>query len=150
MHHPGMKPHDVTDIDSETGSRGHPDGLAQADRRRTVLIVEDDPDLLEVMCFALECEGFRVEAARNGVEALAMLRAGRVPRLVLLDLMMPVMDGRTFLGELAKIPELGALPVVVLTAGGPMKVPEAVAVLPKPIDLELLIEAVAHHAGGGE
>ncbi len=113
-----------------------------------VLVVDDEPDLLEVMRFVLESEGFGVETARNGKEALDRMRAGQAPRLVLLDLMMPVMNGWTFLDELSKSPALQEIPVVVLTASGTEGVPGAVEVLHKPLDLGLLIQTVERHARG--
>lgn len=113
-----------------------------------VLVVDDEPDLLEVMRFVLESEGFGVETARNGKEALDRMHAGEAPRLVLLDLMMPVMNGWTFLDELAKNPTLKEIPVVVLTAGGAVGVPGAVEVLHKPLDLGVLIQTVERHARG--
>jgi len=140
---------------SETGPRAPPEGAARPDRReadatRLVLVVDDDPDLLEVTRFALEGEGIEVETARDGEEALARLRAGSLPRLVLLDLMMPVMNGWEFLDEIAKVPALAAIPIVVLTAADPGEVPGAVEVLRKPFDLGALIEAVERHARGGD
>src|SRR5262249_6405268 len=110
--------------------RAQPHGCAAGDREavetsRFVLLVDDDPDLLDVTSFVLENEGIVVETARNGQEALALLRAGRLPRLVLLDLMMPVMNGWEFLAEVAKDPELDAIPVVVLTAAERREVPGA-------------------------
>jgi CheY-like chemotaxis protein len=111
-----------------------------------VLIVDDDADLLEVTSFALEGEGIGVETARNGEEALEALRVGKLPDLVLLDLMMPVMNGRQFLDEIAKIPSLETIPVIVLTASAePGEVPGAVAVLRKPIDLKSLVAVVERH-----
>ena len=132
----------------EAGAPGN--GFVDVDREKTVLIVDDELDLLEVTRFALECEGFGVETARNGEEALEVLRAGSLPALVLLDLMMPVMNGWEFLKEVAKIPSLRAIPVVVLTAAGPQGIPGAVEVLHKPIDLGVLIEAVERHARGDD
>jgi CheY-like chemotaxis protein len=121
----------------------------KADPAKVVLVVEDEPDLLEVTRFALECEGFGVETARNGAEALGVLRAGKRPGLVLLDLMMPVMNGWQFLDEVAKVPSLKEIPVVVLTAAGAPGVPGAAEVLHKPIDLGVLIDAVERHARAG-
>jgi CheY-like chemotaxis protein len=132
---------------SETDHGDPLDDCVEVDRK-LVLIVEDEPTLLEVMSFVLESEGFRVEIARNGEEALERLRTGTRPALVLLDLMMPVMSGQEFLDEVARSPSLAPPPIVVLTAGGPMKVPGVVEVLPKPYDLGLLIEAVERHTRG--
>lgn len=119
------------------------------DASTTVLVVDDDLDLLEVTCFVLESEGIGVETARNGAQALELLRTGRPPGLVLLDLMMPVMNGWQFLDEVAKIPSLATIPVVVLTAAEPDEVPGAVEVLHKPIDLKSLIEVVERHLREG-
>jgi CheY-like chemotaxis protein len=116
------------------------------DASKVVLVVEDEPDLLEVTSFALECEGFGVQTARNGQEALALLRGGTRPGVVLLDLMMPIMSGWQFLDELARLPALHAIPIVVLTAGGEQRIPGATMVLRKPLDLGVLIETVGHHA----
>lgn len=122
---------------------------AVRDSSRSVLVVDDEPDLLEVTRFVLESEGFGVETAASGEEALRLLRVGRRPGVVLLDLMMPGMGGWRFLDEVSKTPSLKEIPVVVLTAGGPVGVDGAVEVLRKPFDLAALIETVERHACGG-
>jgi CheY-like chemotaxis protein len=114
--------------------------------RKLVVVIEDEPDLLEVTSFVLESEGFSVQAARNGEEGLELLRSGTRPGLVLLDMRMPVMSGPEFMREIAKYPALHAIPIVVLTADGTSQVPGAVAVLHKPIDLAQLVEVVERHA----
>ncbi len=122
---------------------------------RTVLVVDDDQDLLDVIQFVLEGERFSVLTARSGEEALERLRGGLRPVLVLLDLMMPVMNGWEFLERVVTQPALREIPVLVLTASEPESVPGAVGVLRKPFDLNVLIEAVERHArarggdGGG-
>jgi two-component system chemotaxis response regulator CheY len=134
---------------------GQPNGSAEGDRNkvdasRFVLIVDDDPNLLEVTSFVIESEGVAVETAKNGEEALALLRAGRLPGLVLLDLMMPVMNGWEFLDEVAKDPSLKVIPVVVLTAAARAQVPGAVEVLCKPMDLKALLRAVERYVRGDD
>ena len=119
------------------------------DAARFVLIVDDDPDLLDVTSFVIESEGIAVATARNGQEALAVLRAGGLPGLVLLDLMMPVMNGWEFLAEVAKDPALDAIPVVVLTAAEHAEVPGAAEVLTKPMDLAALLRVVERYVRGG-
>ena len=139
----------------EDGLQQQPHGLIGHHRReinasKIVLIVDDDPDLLEVTSFVLEGEGFGVETARNGEEALQRLRVGKLPAVVLLDLMMPVMNGFQFLEEVTKVPSLQEIPIVVLTAGSHMEVPRAMEVVHKPMDLGLLVKLVeryAHRAG---
>jgi CheY-like chemotaxis protein len=93
----------------------------------SVLIVEDDRDVREALVEVLEEEGFGVAAASNGVEALGYLREAIVlPRLILLDLMMPVMDGRQFRCEQLKVPQWRSVPVFVMTATGNFKDEEKV------------------------
>jgi PAS domain S-box-containing protein len=81
----------------------------------TVLVVEDDPDAREVLTRMLEQEGWNTAAAVNGREGLDMLKTVQV-NLVLLDLMMPVMDGFEFLREFRRMPGTADIPVVVVTA----------------------------------
>jgi CheY-like chemotaxis protein len=122
----------------------------QVDTSRFVLIVDDDPDLLEVTTFVIEDEGMAVETARNGQEALALLAAGRLPTLVLLDLMMPVMNGWEFLAAIANDPLLKAIPVVVLTAAEQEEVPGAREVMSKPMDLKELLRVVERYLRGAK
>jgi DNA-binding response OmpR family regulator len=75
-----------------------PEGLSRAPGA-TILVVEDEPDLVWLLRFNLESEGYRTFVARNGEEALELLRRER-PDLILLDLMMPVMDGWAMLDEI--------------------------------------------------
>jgi CheY-like chemotaxis protein len=85
----------------------------------TVLIVDDDQDIRESLAEALEGSGFMVRCAANGQEALEWLKLhARETSLVLLDLMMPVMDGEAFLRAKENMPGLWGLPVVVMSAGG--------------------------------
>ncbi len=82
-----------------------------------VLLVEDDLDIRETVAELLEMEGYSVALASNGVEALEHLRnAPRLPRVILLDLRMPVMDGWTFREHQLQHPGWATIPVVVLSA----------------------------------
>jgi CheY-like chemotaxis protein len=83
---------------------------------RTVFIVDDDRDIREDLGELLRGEGFAVEAAWNGAEAIKRLQGGLRPDVIILDLMMPVMDGVTFRGELKKQTDLSSIPVIGLTA----------------------------------
>jgi CheY-like chemotaxis protein len=132
---------------------GEPCRSAEGDQKdvgaaRFVLIVDDDPDLLDVTSFVIENEGMAVETARNGEEALAVLCSGRLPALVLLDLMMPVMNGWEFLAAVANDPALQGVPVVVLTAAEHAQVPGALEVLSKPMDLKVLLRVVERYVRG--
>jgi CheY-like chemotaxis protein len=84
-----------------------------------ILIVDDDNDVRSALSEMLEEEGFAVEGVPSGREALARLRAGTVhPAVILLDLMMPGMDGWDFRSEQMRDPKLAAVPVVVVSASG--------------------------------
>ncbi len=150
---PGIEP--TPSVPPVVVPRGQTQGSAAGDREavetsRFVLIVDDDPDLLDVTSFVIQSEGIAVETARNGQEALSVLRAGGLPGLVLLDLMMPVMNGWEFLAEVAKDPVLDAIPVVVLTAAEHTQVPGAAEVLTKPMDLAALLRVVERYVRGDD
>lgn len=83
-----------------------------------ILVVEDDPDLRETTRDILELEGFRASTAENGEEALKVLQEMKLPCLILLDLMMPVMDGWEFLEAFKNEHKdlFGKIPVVVVSA----------------------------------
>jgi CheY-like chemotaxis protein len=111
-----------------------------------ILIVEDDDDIREALTQILDLEGYVVREASNGREALDICANDPTPALILLDLMMPVMDGWQFRSEQVKDPALAKVPVVVISAdaGVHEKVASfgAAAVLPKPISLDRLLRAV--------
>src|SRR5689334_22102592 len=84
-----------------------------------VLVVEDEADLRQLLAGVLEGDGFRAVTARNGYEALHLLRDGAVhPCLILLDLMMPGMNGWSFLRQRRADPALADVPVVIVSAYG--------------------------------
>jgi CheY-like chemotaxis protein len=116
-----------------------------------VLIIEDDDDVRTSLAEVLRSQGFDTAEARHGREALERLRDGMVPGLILLDLMMPVMDGWQFREAQRAYPEWASIPTVILSA-----VPEvqqnvtqlrADGYLIKPVDLAQLIEAIESHRG---
>lgn len=86
------------------------------DQRPTVLLVNDDPDASDALGCLLEYEGYRVESAEDGRQALQKLKAGLDPSIILLDLIMPVMDGYQFRAEQLKDGALAAIPVIVFSA----------------------------------
>src|SRR4051794_28574938 len=85
---------------------------------KLILVVDDDPDLRDTLGQILEDEGYSVAAASNGREALAYLRERPAPSLILLDLMMPVMDGWQFRSEQRLDSVLAKIPVLVISASG--------------------------------
>jgi CheY-like chemotaxis protein len=115
--------------------------------QRPVLIVEDDVDLREMMAQLLAIEGFGAATASNGREALDYLARGDRPGVILLDLMMPVMNGWEFRREQKLKPELADVPVIVLSALDPRRADDvdAVAFLKKPLDFDRLLQLVRQH-----
>jgi len=120
-----------------------------ANQLKTILYVEDDPDILTIAKVALEKVGdFDVQACSSGVEALAILEAYR-PDLIILDVMMPDMDGPETLRRIRKIPELVNTPVIFLTAKVQRtevvryKEMGAVEVIPKPFDPMTLAQTIS-------
>lgn len=120
-----------------------------AARRRGILIVEDDADIRETLQHLLESAGYAARAAGNGQEALEMIEGLGQPCLILLDLMMPVMDGWAFLSALERDETLASVPIVIVSAYTERGVaPERAAqVLQKPLDLRALMELVRQHCG---
>ena len=116
------------------------------DAERPILIVEDDDDSREFLATLLRTEGYLVVTAANGEEALAVARKHR-PRLILLDLMMPGMDGFAFRAAQLRTPELANMPVILISGLedesqiarriGPL------AEVRKPVNVDRLLEQVA-------
>jgi CheY-like chemotaxis protein len=84
----------------------------------TLLVVDDDANIARALSNLLEDEGYRVVAAENGKRGLELVEAGLRPNAIILDLMMPVMDGWDFRAEQLKDPAIRETPVIVLTATG--------------------------------
>jgi CheY-like chemotaxis protein len=119
---------------------------------RPVMLVEDDSDIRAMISQLLELEGYQVLATSNGIDALEMLRGGQRPFLILLDLMMPVMNGWQFRAEQARDETIAGIPVVVMSGDGraaeKTEQVRAAAFLKKPIDLDLLLATVERFARG--
>ena len=112
---------------------------------KKVLVIDDDADIRESLQALLEAYGFSAVAVDGGPAALAMLRAGQIPNVILLDLMMPEMDGAEFRRHQLADPTLAKIPVIVISAGGNV-VQKARAMgvpgLTKPVDVDRLIALV--------
>jgi CheY-like chemotaxis protein len=114
--------------------------------RRTVLLVEDNKDILDATRLLLEHEGFKVITAENGFRALERLSKHR-PDVILTDLMMPEMTGLEFIHEVKSIPNYDTTPIIAISAYDKMYlaaaiVAGAVTALHKPEDMDLLVDTV--------
>ena len=110
-----------------------------------VMIVEDDRDTREMLGRFLELEGFEVQTAENGQLALEALRTTGDPCVILLDLMMPVMNGWQFREAQASDPRFAKIPVIVVTAAGARDdIPpiDADGWVPKPVDFDCLLATI--------
>lgn len=113
--------------------------------RPLVLVVDDDADILDAICDILEGEDYRVARARHGQEALERVAEER-PAVVLLDLMMPIMDGVAFAQMLRVRYADHEIPIIVISAdGNPQRAASVGArgFLAKPFDIEALLAEVA-------
>jgi CheY-like chemotaxis protein len=113
-----------------------------------VLVIEDEPALRDVLLDFLEDEGYDVDGAEHGQDGLSKAEA-RLPDAIVLDLMMPVMDGWAFLRSRSRVTNLEPVPVVVLSAVAQSAITEvkeigARAVLSKPFELEALASVLRH------
>lgn len=116
------------------------------DDHLSVLVIDDDGDIRETLREVIAAEGFPVIAVANGAQGLDQLVTGARPGLIVLDLMMPVMNGWEFLSELRKNDAFADVPVAVISAsGGRPPAARATAAIRKPIDLDALIALVRRH-----
>jgi CheY-like chemotaxis protein len=109
---------------------------------KTVLIVEDEPDIRDSLREVLEDEGYAVAVASNGKEGLAQLSLLPKPCVVVLDIIMPVMSGNELYDAMQADPELAKIPVLVSTSD-PTRAPSGVLIMKKPIDVDRFLDAVA-------
>jgi CheY-like chemotaxis protein len=138
---------------SETAHQcGAPVLQVESVMRPAVLIVEDDPDLRSMMDQLLHLEGFAPVTAVNGLDALRLLKSGLRVNAILLDLMMPVMDGWAFRRAQRLDPEIADIPVIILTAAANIRHDElrAAAVFAKPLPFEAVLQALWRHTAPRE
>lgn len=118
----------------------------------TILLVEDELGIAEALEFALSDDGYRVHVARNGRDALEVLPSVN-PDLILLDYMMPLLNGGQVLDRLAASPEHRELPVILMTAAprstASLEHPQVKARLHKPFPLDTLLDHVVRLIGPG-
>jgi CheY-like chemotaxis protein len=143
--------YDTDDGDPEQASAAaDPQGATQLHEQcKDVLVVDDDLYLSEIIADVLEAEGHIARQASNGVEALEQIRKSK-PQLILLDLMMPVMNGWELADVLRGNPEWADIPVVIITANyhadRKQQVLGARAVITKPFDIDRLVQVVEEFA----
>ncbi len=116
---------------------------------KRILIVEDDFMIRETIAELLREEGYEITCAPNGLEALRLLADGAPPDLILLDLMMPIMNGWELRHALALDPRLAHIPVVVISAGSTgserASAMGADGFLPKPFEMQSLLATVGRY-----
>jgi CheY-like chemotaxis protein len=113
--------------------------------RRDVLVVDDDPDIRDAVGECLRYEGYDVHSAVDGRDALERLEYGLRPAVILLDLMMPVLNGFDVLQALQARADWKTIPVVVVSANRGYEADDlagAVSILRKPVNVDRLIQAV--------
>lgn len=123
--------------------------MAKRNNRETILVIEDEPDIRDLVARLCQLEGYRVLQAEDGETGLRLAKEERVD-LVLLDLRLPKIDGWTVLKELKSNLELSSIPVVIFTASAAVSqrnralAEGAVDYLVKPVSAATLKEAIAH------
>ncbi len=112
----------------------------------TILLIEDDADIRELLAELLQFRGYQVAAVANGREALDRLEADVLPCLIILDLMLPVISGWEFRRRQLSDPRWSTIPTVLLSSANNLSEQlqrlQAVAFIPKPIDFQLLYETI--------
>lgn len=116
---------------------------------KSILVIEDDEDILDILKTFLEIEGYKVKTALNGRIGLELLPQMEKPCLILLDLMMPVMDGWAFTEALEQDVVLACIPVVVVTAFSEKatSIKLARSIIKKPVDIDVLLRIVEQYCG---
>lgn len=117
---------------------------------KQILVVEDDTSIRELLVELLESEGYVVASAVNGLEGIKYLQSQQIPDLILIDLMMPVMDGYSFRSEQLKNNKWASIPTVVMSAEAnakeKMKNFNITAFLSKPVELDTILKTVAQYS----
>jgi len=119
--------------------------LMPASVNRSILVIDDDVASIESLVDILAEEGYTVATARNGKEALAHLHSGSLPRLIILDLFMPEMDGWEFRKEQLNDDSLRHIPVVVMTAAGVYAGIDANIIVHKPLDVARFVSIIEQY-----
>jgi CheY-like chemotaxis protein len=118
---------------------------------RTILVVDDDENVRHMLCAVLAAEGFHAVGAFDGLDALHRLRRDGLPAMILVDLMMPRMNGEGLIRAMRSDPSMARVPVVIVSGQqqprDPVADPRVDACLNKPIELDELLALVRRFAG---
>jgi CheY-like chemotaxis protein len=135
------------DCGAEGSTEGEGGSATKRASSEAVLVVDDDIDIREALCELLRDEGYEAAAVANGEEALSYLKTGKKPCVILLDLMMPIMDGWEFRRRQSADPELSKIPVIVITAAGGLRSGSIAAerVLSKPLHLDQVLNVLQEY-----
>jgi DNA-binding response OmpR family regulator len=123
--------------------------------QKVVLIIEDDPDLVDLLGYNLEKEGYKVIRAHSGIQAIWKVVEQNRPHCILLDLMIPSPDGYEICDYLKGSEDLRDIPLIIISARGERESIEKVmnlgadAFLPKPFSIESLLNLVNHYSSPG-
>jgi CheY-like chemotaxis protein len=112
-----------------------------AETSKTLLVVDDEEDICESLRDIFELEGYRVAVAHDGAEALALLKRIPKPCLVVLDILMPVLDGTAVYAAMKGDPGLADVPIVISTSDT-SRAPPGAWTLRKPVNVDALLDAV--------
>lgn len=123
---------------------------AEDARRRKIVVVEDDPEILDLEMFLLSSEGFDVVPVANGLDAYEVIKR-EAADLVVLDLMLPGKDGNAVLDELEADPETANVPVIVVSAFTEKlaQAQQIRRVIPKPFDVMELLDGISQELAAG-
>ena len=110
-------------------------------QKRKILVVDDEADFVSALAELLEDEGYVVDTAKDGREALSRLAGGALPSVVILDLMMPTMGGAEVFSTMRADPRLASIPII-LSTSDPAQVPSGALFLRKPISVARMLETV--------
>ena len=110
-------------------------------QKKKILVVDDEADFVASLAELLEDEGYVVETAKDGREALSRLAGASPPSAVILDLMMPTMGGAEVFSAMRADPRLASIPVI-LSTSDPAQVPPGALFLRKPISVDRMLETV--------
>ncbi len=124
--------------------------MSSKTRKKRILVVDDETEIVQILQIRLEANGYEVLSAHDGLQALEKVHAEK-PDLILLDILMPRMDGGTFLHRMKELGLLGIIPIIVLTAKANMRefflVQEIADFMVKPFDSRNLLREIARHLG---